>query len=75
LALVFSELAHEQFMSFVSKYGKKYNTDEEFISRFQIFKSNLKIIAEKKMQNTLVKRLMLSTNLPIFLRKSLNKNS
>jgi C1A family cysteine protease len=34
-------------MSFVSKYGKKYNNDEEFLSRFQIFKSNLKIIAEK----------------------------
>jgi C1A family cysteine protease len=34
-------------MSFVSKYGKKYKSDEEFFSRFQIFKQNLKIIADK----------------------------
>jgi len=35
------------FFSFMTTYGKKYKSDEEFLSRFQIFKENLKIIAEK----------------------------
>jgi len=47
IALVLSETAHEQFISYISTHGKKYKSDEEFLSRFQIFKQNLKIIAEK----------------------------
>jgi cathepsin F len=34
-------------MSFIKSYGRKYKSDEEFLSRFQNFKVNLKTIAEK----------------------------
>jgi len=48
VAIVLCEqTTHDQFINFMLKYGKKYQSDEEFLSRFQIFQNNLKIIAEK----------------------------
>jgi len=47
IALVLSAPVHEQFLSFIQTHGKKYNTDEDFFARFQIFKDNVKLIAEK----------------------------
>jgi len=47
VALVFSQPFHEQFITYMTKYQKHYKSDAEFLSRFQIFKDNLKIIAEK----------------------------
>jgi len=47
IALVFSELAHEQFFNFMQTHNKKYKSDEEFVTRFNIFRQNLKKIAEK----------------------------
>jgi len=47
VALVLSQTAHEEFFSFMVKHGKKYKSDTEFLARFQIFRDNLKIIADK----------------------------
>jgi len=39
-----SSSSHKHFLTFLSKYSKHYASDEEFISRFQIFQDNLKRI-------------------------------
>lgn len=36
----------EDFKSFVVKYNKRYSTQEEFFQRFEVYKDNVKKIAE-----------------------------
>ena len=40
--------AFQQFQKFIIKYNKQYNTVEEYILRFEIFKKNLKRFSQNK---------------------------
>jgi C1A family cysteine protease len=37
---------HQKFISFITKHGKKYQSDHEFQHRFNVFKNNLAIIEQ-----------------------------
>jgi len=47
-----AEVAHKQFLSFMSEHGKEYENDEEFVKRFHIFRENLKLIEEMNRNST-----------------------
>jgi len=50
--LVLSEPVHQKFLRFIREHDKQYKSDAEFVSRFDVFKNNLKIINQKNIKNT-----------------------